>query len=188
VRSESRPAPEVPPAICVVGRKNSGKTTLVVALTAELGRRGWRVATIKHGHHAFESDEPGRDSWRHFNEGGAEASIMCGTGKVALTLRIPGEPEPEALIRDFYSGRGYDLVLVEGWKHGSLPKIEVHSHEVHERPLSGPSGDGGFVAVVSDVPERWSGSPLRVIPLDASGRHVPAAADFIEQTILADAR
>src|SRR5215212_6297503 len=85
-------APEIPPAVCIVGRKNSGKTTLTVALAAELGRRGRRVATIKHGHHAFETDEPGRDSWRHFNEGRAEATIMAGTGKIALVMRIDGAP------------------------------------------------------------------------------------------------
>ena len=107
-------APDLPPAVCVVGRKDSGKTTLTVALAAELGRRGRRVATIKHGHHAFETHEPGRDSWRHFNEGRAEATIMAGTGKIALVMRIDGEPDPERLISDFYAGRGYDLVLIEG--------------------------------------------------------------------------
>jgi molybdopterin-guanine dinucleotide biosynthesis protein MobB len=185
VRSESRPEAEIPPAVCVVGRKNSGKTTLVVALVAELRTRGWRIATIKHGHHAFESDEPGRDSWRHFNEGGAEAAIMCGTGKVALTMRIEGEPDPETLIRQHYAGRGYHLVLIEGWKHGPLPKIEIFRGGAHERPLSGATGDGAFVAVVTDMPDHWSGTSLHVIPLDPSGRHVAAAADYLERTFLA---
>ena len=57
--------PELPPMIGIVGRKNSGKTTLLVAVAAELKRRGLRVASVKHGHHAFEIDHPGRDSWRH---------------------------------------------------------------------------------------------------------------------------
>jgi molybdopterin-guanine dinucleotide biosynthesis protein len=84
----------LPPVVSVVGRKNSGKTTLVVALLAELTRRGRRVASIKHGHHAFETDQPGRDSWRHFQEGGAEATLMVGAGKIALSMRMEGEPDP----------------------------------------------------------------------------------------------
>src|SRR5215210_3299112 len=128
-------APDLPPAVCIVGRKNSGKTTLTVALAAELGRRGRRVATIKHGHHAFETDEPGRDSWRHFNQGQAEATIMAGTGKIALVMRIDGEPDPERLVAELYAGRGYDLVLIEGWKHGRLPRIEVFRRELHAATL-----------------------------------------------------
>jgi molybdopterin-guanine dinucleotide biosynthesis protein MobB len=182
VPSASPPSsPDLPPALCVVGRKNSGKTTLVVALTAELRRRGYRIATIKHGHHAFESDEPGRDSWRHFNEGGAEASIMCGTGKVALTMRIPGEPDPETLIRDFYRGRGYDLVLIEGWKHGALPKLEVFRGAVHGAPIADATG---LVGIVTDQPQRWSGSTLPVVPLEDDGAHVSAAADLVEGIFL----
>src|SRR3712207_6310297 len=116
--------PDVPPVLSIVGKKNSGKTTLTVALAAELRRRGHRIATIKHGHHAFETDQPGRDSWRHFNEGQAEATIMAGTGKIALVMRTDGEPDPEQLVREFYAGRGYDLVLIEGYKHGPFRKIE----------------------------------------------------------------
>jgi molybdopterin-guanine dinucleotide biosynthesis protein B len=168
----------------VIGRKNSGKTTLVVALCAELTRRGRRVATIKHGHHAFESDEPGRDSWRHFNEGGAMAAIMCGTGKVALTLRIDGEPDPVSLIDQFYTGRGYHLVLIEGWKHGPLPKVEVFRAAVHAEPVSAE----GTVAVVTDEPSRWADGAVPVFALAGDGAHVGALADFVERTILADAR
>lgn len=178
--SESQPRQsEIPPAVCIVGKKNSGKTTLTVALAAWLKRAGYRVATIKHGHHAFESDEPGRDSWRHFNEGEAEASIMCGTGKVALTLRIDGEPDPEQLIRDFYAGRGYGVVLVEGFKHGRLPKIEVFRRAVHERPIHDPA-DPALVAFVTD-----DASLPGAIPLDPGGAHVAAVAEIIVTRILA---
>jgi molybdopterin-guanine dinucleotide biosynthesis protein MobB len=178
VRSES-PKGELPPALCVVGKKNSGKTTLLVALTAELTRRGWRVATIKHGHHAFESDEPGRDSWRHFNEGGAEGSIMCGTGKVALTLRIPGEPDPEDLIHEFYAGRGFHLILIEGWKHGVLPKLEIFRAAAHADPIRAD----GTIAVVTDAVDRWPGD-LPVFALDDRGAHVSRVCDFIEKAML----
>src|SRR3954451_20395009 len=171
-------APDIPPAVCIVGRKNSGKTTLTVALAAELGRRGRRVATIKHGHHAFETDEPGRDSWRHFNEGQAEATIMAGTGKIALVMRIDGEPDPVRLVSDFYAGRGYDLVLIEGWKHGALPKIEVFRRAVHDRPVY-DAGDADaaarFIAIVTDDAKVRAACP--VIALDAEAAHVGRVAD-----------
>lgn len=173
--------PDHPPAVCIVGRKNSGKTTLTVALAAELKRRGLRVATIKHGHHAFETDEPGRDSWRHFNEGQAEATIMAGTGKIALVMRIDGEPDPERLVRELYSGRGYDLVLVEGWKHGRLPKVEVFRRALHDRPIhdaGDPEAAARFVAIVTDDAALEAHCP--VIPLEADGAHVARVADLLE--------
>jgi molybdopterin-guanine dinucleotide biosynthesis protein MobB len=176
--------PDLPTAVCIVGKKNSGKTTLAVALAAELRRRGRRVATIKHGHHAFETDQPGRDSWRHFNEGQAEATIMAGTGKIALVMRIDGEPDPGRLIREFYAGRGYDLVLIEGWKHGALPKIEVFRRAVHDRPIyddGDPQAAARFVAVVTDDAEFRAVCP--VIRLDAGGRHVALVADLLEMEI-----
>jgi len=169
---------DVPPTVCIVGRKNSGKTTLTVALVAELKRRGHRIATIKHGHHAFESDEPGRDSWRHFNEGGADASMMCGTGKVALTLRIDGEPDPEALVRDFYAGRGYDLVVVEGFKNAPLPRVEVFRRALHDRPLLDARAPGRCLAVVTDDAALAVLCP--VIALDPGGAHVARVADLLE--------
>jgi len=184
--------PDLPPAVCIVGRKNSGKTTLTVALAAELGRRGRRVATIKHGHHAFETDEPGRDSWRHFNEGRAEATIMAGTGKIALVMRIDAEPDPERLVADFYAGRGYDLVLIEGWKHGALPKIEVFRRAIHDRPVyDADDADAAahFLAIATDDPGLEARCP--VIPLDPAGAHVGRVADLLEARIpgrSADAR
>jgi molybdopterin-guanine dinucleotide biosynthesis protein MobB len=183
------PDPEIPPAVCIVGKKNSGKTTLTVALAAELRRRGRRIATLKHGHHAFETDQPGRDSWRHFNEGQAEATIMAGTGKIAMVMRIDGDPEPERLIRELYAGRGYGLVLIEGWKHGTLPKIEVFRRAVHDRPVH-DAGDADaaarFLAIVTDDAGFRAACP--VIPLDQEGGHVARVADLLEATFLADTR
>src|SRR3954451_1822600 len=180
-------APDIPPAVCIVGRKNSGKTTLTVALAAELGRRGRRVATIKHGHHAFETDEPGRDSWRHFNEGRTEATIMAGTGKIALVMRIDGEPDPDRLIRELYAGRGYDVVLIEGWKHGALPKIEVFRRAIHDRPIYDPDDTDAaarFLAIVTDDASVEARCP--VIALDPSGAHVRRIADLLEAWIAAE--
>ncbi len=179
------PRPDIPPAVCIVGRKNSGKTTLTVALAAELKRRGRRVATIKHGHHAFETDERGRDSWRHFNEGEAEATIMAGTGKIALVMRLDGEPDPERLIAEFYAGRGYDLVLIEGWKYGALPKIEVFRRAVHDRPIRDADdveAAARFLAIVTDDAGLSAG--CEVIALEADGGHVARVADLLEARFL----
>jgi molybdopterin-guanine dinucleotide biosynthesis protein MobB len=174
--------PDIPPAVCIIGKKNSGKTTLVVALASELSRRGWRVATIKHGHHDFEMDHTGRDSYRHFHEGGAEASIMCGEGKIGLVMRIEGEPDPTRLVEEFYAGRGYDLVLVEGFKMGALPKIEIFRREAHRHPVYDPAdaeNAARFLAVLTDAP--GFDAPFPVILLDPFAEHVRTVADLLER-------
>lgn len=173
----------VPPAVCIVGRKNSGKTTLAVAVLAELGRRGWRVASMKHGHHAFETDQPGRDSWRHFHEGGAAATMMVGAGKVAVSLRVDAEPDPAELIRRFYADGGYDLVLVEGYKHGPFPKIEICRRAVHDAPLIDAAAvPSDWLAVVTDDPELTA--PVPVVPLSPEGAHVARIAEILEHRFL----
>ncbi len=172
------PIPDVPPAVAVVGRKNSGKTTLVVALAAELKRRGLRVASLKHGHHDFEIDQPGRDSWRHFHEGEVEAVLLASAGKLALVSREPGEPDPQRLVERFFAGRGYDLVLVEGYKHGPFPRIEVFRRELHDAPLHRSGEDAApLLALVTDATDEEPGAP--VIPLDAGGSHVLQVAELV---------
>jgi molybdopterin-guanine dinucleotide biosynthesis protein MobB len=134
----------------------------VVALAAELRRRGYRIASLKHGHHDFEMDQPGRDTWRHFHEGGVEAVVMTSARKVALVMRLDdGEPDPRDLIRRFYSGRGYDLVLVEGYKRGPFPRIEVFRSTLHDRPLHDPA------ASIEGIPSADAGS-VDVDSTDAS--------------------
>ncbi|MFW6079337.1 MAG: molybdopterin-guanine dinucleotide biosynthesis protein B, partial [Gemmatimonadota bacterium] len=150
---ESRHAP--PPAVSIVGRKNSGKTTLLVALAAELKRRGRRIATLKHGHPHFEIDRPGSDTWRHKHEGAAEAVLMASSAKLALIADVvDGEPDPRELIAWAFGGRGCDLVLIEGYKHGPFPKVEVFRRAEHDGPIHDPREPeaAGLIAVVSDDP------------------------------------
>jgi molybdopterin-guanine dinucleotide biosynthesis protein B len=180
---------EVPPVVSVVGRKNSGKTTLVVALAAELKRRGRRVATLKHGHHDFEMDEPGRDTWRHFHEGGAEAVIMASDTRVAVVMRFDegAEPDPRDLVARFYAGRGYDLVLVEGYKRGPFPKIEVFRRALHDRPLfeaADPATAADLVALVTDDGAAAAPAPVIVLDADPAGAHVGRLADLVERRFL----
>lgn len=178
------PRPDLPPIVSFVGKKNSGKTTTLVAVAAELKRRGVRVASVKHGHHAFEIDQPGRDSWRHFHEGGVEAVLMVASGKVALVMREAEEPDPRELIERFFAGRGYDLVLVEGYKHGPFPKIEIHRSAAHERPVyDGADAEAAafYLALVTDDEEITA--PFPVIPLAPAAPdapHVRALADLLE--------
>jgi molybdopterin-guanine dinucleotide biosynthesis protein MobB len=174
-----------PPVISIVGRKNSGKTTFLVALAAELGRRGLRVASMKHGHHHFEIDQPGRDSWRHFHEGGAEAVLIVAQGRVAMVSRHEGDPDPRELIRRHLSHGGYDIILAEGYKHGPFEKIEVHRSELHPRPLAcdvPAAGAGPTIALVSDGTDAPAG-PIR-IPWSADLAHVVVAADLLEGSVL----
>jgi molybdopterin-guanine dinucleotide biosynthesis protein MobB len=175
-----------PPAVCIIGKKNSGKTTLAVALLTELRRRGLRVASIKHGHHAFETDQPGKDSWRHFNEGQAEATIMAGEGKIALVMRMDGEPDPVRLIADFYTGRGYDLVLVEGYKTGPFPRIEVFRRAVHDRPLFFDAGEaaGSYLAIVTDDASIDTEPPVMMMDAEDPDAHVRRVADLIVARVI----
>lgn len=181
---------DLPPVLSVAGRKNSGKTTLTVALAAELSRRGYRVATMKHGHHEFDIDHPGRDSWRHFHEGGAEAVLIASAGKVALVRRADAEPDPVELIGELLAGRGYDVVLVEGYRHGPFAKVEIYRTAQKDPPVYDPADPRAaalFLAMVTDDPEMTA--PFPIIPLDPAdpaGAHVHRLADLLVASLLPD--
>ncbi len=137
--------------ISIIGRKNAGKTTLTVALASELGRRGLRVMTMKHGHHPADVDRQGTDSWRHFHEGRAERVLLATPGLRAIFERSEDEYDPIGLARRYFEGA--DIVLVEGFKQAELPKIEVHRTALEQPPLfrSAAADDAGqWVAIVTD--------------------------------------
>jgi molybdopterin-guanine dinucleotide biosynthesis protein B len=139
--------------ISVIGRKNAGKTTLAVALASELVRRGHRVMTIKHGHHPADADRPGSDTWRHFHEGRAERVLIASPELRVLFERSPDNYDPVGLARQYMQGA--DIVLTEGYKASSLPKIEVFRRATGSPPLYDPAAPnaGQWVAVITDDPD-----------------------------------
>jgi molybdopterin-guanine dinucleotide biosynthesis protein MobB len=188
----SATAGTTPPVVSVVGRKNSGKTTLVVALAAELQRRGLRVASIKHSHHDFEVDQPGKDSWRHFHEGGVEAVLIASSSRIALVMRATdADQDPEQLIARYFAGDTYDVVLVEAFTCTPFPRIEVFRTAVHPSPLydagasAAPEMDhavsrpGPYLAMVTDAPHTLT-APFPVVALRPDNAHVGVLAGLIQ--------
>jgi len=130
----------------IVGWKNSGKTTLVEALVREMTARGLRVSTVKHAHHAFDIDVPGKDSYRH-REAGAHEVIVASGQRWALMHELRGAPAPplDELIAKLAP---CDLVLVEGFKRGRHPKIEVARFTREEGLIA--DQDDAVLAVATD--------------------------------------
>jgi len=140
-----------PRLAAIVGKKNSGKTTLVVALVHELIRRGHRVMTIKHATHPFDFDVQGRDTWRHVHEGGAERVVMETPQSRVLIAQAPQPMGPRELAAAYLGDAHF--VIVEGFKQSDVPKIEVFRHAVHPEPLYTPDGPDAatYLALVTDV-------------------------------------
>jgi molybdopterin-guanine dinucleotide biosynthesis protein B len=147
----------------LAGWSGSGKTTLLTALIPELVARGITVSTVKHAHHAFDIDQPGKDSWRH-REAGAREVMITSERRWALMHELRGEPE-FSLDRLLARLGPVDLVLVEGFKRHPHPKLEVY-RAVLGKPLIHPE-DPFVVAFASDEPP--PGLVLPWLPLsDAS--------------------
>lgn len=161
----------MPLAISVVGRSKSGKTTLLEKLVGELKRRGYNLATIKHTVHDFDLDHPGKDSWR-LAKAGSDTVVLSSPRKLALIKPVHGDVTLEELFH--LIGEGFDLILVEGLKNSSLPKIEVHRKAQGGLECSPQE----LVAVVTD--ERLD----IAVPQFSPGEVAPLA-DLVEQKSLA---
>jgi molybdopterin-guanine dinucleotide biosynthesis adapter protein len=155
----------------IVGWKNSGKTTLVEALVREMTARGLRVSTVKHAHHAFDIDVPGKDSHRH-REAGAHEVIVASGDRWALMHELRNAPEPplDALIAKLAP---CDLVLVEGFKRGTHSKIEVARFTRDEGLIA--DQDETVLAVATD--DAALAGRHRALPLNDT----PAILAFIRQ-------
>jgi len=150
------------------GWSGAGKTTLIVKLILELNRRGLSVSTIKHAHHNFDLDQPGKDSYEH-RAAGAEDVLVASANRVALMRELRGAPEP-SLAELLRLLKNVDLVLVEGFKRDPLPKIEVF-RGANGKPLLYPE-DANIVALISDA------VPSGGLP-HASIDDIAAAADLV---------
>lgn len=137
--------------ISVIGKKNAGKTTLVVALAQEFVRRGRRVGTVKHGHHPALVDREGKDTWRHYHEGKVAKTLIESPGQRVLFERVGDEAaDPVDLVRAHFADT--EIVIVEGFKRARLPKIEVHRMTEHAAPLYDPAQPHAdeWVAMLTD--------------------------------------
>jgi molybdopterin-guanine dinucleotide biosynthesis protein B len=132
------------PILCFVGRSNSGKTTLIERVIPELVRAGYKVATVKHAGHGFDLDTEGKDSWRH-KRAGASSVMVLSKGSMAMFADVSDQMNVED-VRERFLDRTYDLIIAEGWKHESYPKIVVVREQISEIPVS----TEGLLAVVSD--------------------------------------
>jgi molybdopterin-guanine dinucleotide biosynthesis protein B len=141
--------PPAPPLLGIVGFSGSGKTTLTVGLIDALGRRGLRVATIKHDVHGFAMDQPGKDTWRH-KQAGAVATLISSPRGIGLVRDADHDHTPEELLPLLGPA---DMVLVEGFKRAPLPKIEVFRPELGKPPAC--RGDRHLLAVVSGAELDW---------------------------------
>lgn len=134
--------------IAIAGYSGSGKTTLIEKVIPCLVMDGYRVSLIKHAHHEFDIDTPGKDSHRHRLAGATEV-LVASSNRWALMHELRGQNEP-SLAEQLTHLSPCDVVIVEGWKHHAMPKIEVH-RKLADRPLLFVE-DKNVIAVVSDEP------------------------------------
>ncbi|WP_323769458.1 molybdopterin-guanine dinucleotide biosynthesis protein B [Antarctobacter sp.] len=132
----------------VTGWKNAGKTGLMERLVTEITGRGLTVSTVKHAHHSFDVDHPGKDSYRH-RQAGASEVVLASRNRVAHMVELRGAEEPtlDSLLARLAP---VDLVLVEGYKRDRHPKVEAHRAETGNTLIA--PDDPTIRAVASDVP------------------------------------
>ena len=159
---------EKTPVISIVGRSNSGKTTLAVKLVRELKQRGYRVATIKHSHHALDLDTEGKDSWL-YSKAGADTVIVVSPATIGVIRQTLLET-PLSEIIDAYIA-DVDVVIVEGYKAEAIPKIEVFRTEVSSELVC--KGDKNLLAVAGDK------NPEIGVPFFHIQENLSAIVDFL---------
>ena len=155
------------PIVSIVGKSNSGKTTLLEKLIVELKSRGYRVATVKHTHHEMTIDRPGKDSWRHI-QAGSEATVISSPDEIVLIKPVVATVTVDEIA--LLLGDDYDIILVEGFKQDNTPKIEVHRREVGP-PLSGIRK---LIAIATD-------EPLETSTRQFSLEDIKGLADLLEE-------
>jgi len=143
----------------LAGWSGSGKTTLVTRVIPVLVRRGLKVATVKHAHHEFDTDQPGKDSWLHRQAGASEVAIVS-SRRWAVVHELGDAPEPS--LEDMLQKLSHvDLVIVEGFKRHAHPKLEVFRAAVG-KPLLHPEDDC-IVAIATDAPLPQASVPVLML-------------------------
>lgn len=163
------------PIISIVGKSKAGKTTLLEALIIELKRRGYKVAVIKHVGNDFELDKVGKDSWR-LSQVGSEVVAISSPHKLAIIKPVERDLTPRELSS--FIGWDYDLILTEGFRQSTTPKIEVHRKQQGNELLCPPQQ---LLAVVTD-------EPLDVDIPQFSADEIQRLADLVENKLQAQPR
>ena len=155
------------PIVSIVGHGNVGKTTFLVKLIRELKDRGYHVGTIKHHLHHFEVDQPGKDTWLHA-QAGSDVVVISSPHKMAMIRRLDGELSLEQVLAAMPP---LDIVITEGYKRGSAPKIEVFRAAVADGLAC---KEHELMAIVTDCP-----LDLQVPQFDLND--APGVADLLER-------
>ncbi|MFC2023083.1 molybdopterin-guanine dinucleotide biosynthesis protein B [Chloroflexota bacterium] len=164
----------MPPIVAIVGRSESGKTTLIEKLVPELKSRRYRVATIKHTHRDPVFDQPEKDSWRHI-QAGSEITAVGSQDKIVVIKTVAQPPTLDQIARCL--GEDCDIIIAEGFKKSGAPKIEVHRKE------SGPplTTVRKLIAIVTD-------EPLETKARQFSPEDVKGLADLLEKGFIVPQR
>ena len=163
----------MPHIILIVGKSESGKTTLIEKLIPVLKNRGYKVGTIKHTHHRIDIDKMGKDSWRH-RQAGSDATILASPGSVAIVKNEKCDML-DSLVCHLSD---MDIILTEGYKGENRPKIEVVRAANNKGPIFGKAGkSSNLIATVTDLP---LDTDVPVFGLE----EVEKLADFIESRYL----
>jgi molybdopterin-guanine dinucleotide biosynthesis protein MobB len=162
------------PAVAIVGKSGAGKTCIIEKLITELKARGYRVAAVKHAHQTVEMDVEGKDTWR-FMRAGSDASVISSPSKLTVFRKAKEEPGVDEALMAL--GDGFDIVILEGFKRGRLPRIEVHRSELGTDLVCRPEE---LIAVITD--EKL---PLELPQFNSN--NTAELSDFIEREIIAGA-
>lgn len=161
----------------IAGYSGSGKTTLLEKLIPQLTARGLKVSVIKHAHHGFDIDRPGKDSYRHREAGASEVLLSCNDRWALMHER---REEADVTLDELLAHLSpCDLVLIEGFKQEPIPKLEVHRPENGKPPLFPDRPDIVAIATHADI-----ATTLPKLPLN----DISAIADFVMNTLQLQAR
>lgn len=166
------------PALAFVGFSGSGKTTLLEKLIQKLSTQGKRVALIKHAHHEFDIDIPGKDSYR-LRHAGASRILVASRKRRALITETPdmtNDPDLTSCLNEIDDAQ-LDLILVEGFKHANIIKLEINRSETRQ-PLLYPDDDN-IIALISDYQHKPSRN-IKVLDLNSPNDIIDFILQYIE--------